>query len=138
VLAAAFTLCSAGVFAQAKSSAPPAAGTSKKTPPKPGVAEKVKSSKKHAGLFTVYQDTVTGSVQMYVRKDQLNKDFIYQRFSLSGPTSLFLHQSMHRATLVFKMKKSYDKRKCSSAILCSTISASAWQIPSAGILEVCR
>jgi hypothetical protein len=89
--------------------APPATDTTKKTPAKPGVAEKVKSSKKHAGLFTVYQDTVTGGVQMYVRKDQLNKEFIYQSFSLSGPTSLYLNQSMHRSTLVFKMRKSYDK-----------------------------
>ena len=89
--------------------AAPAADTTKKAPAKPGVAEKVKSSKKHAGLFTVYQDTATGTVQMYVRKDQLNKEFIYQSFSLSGPTSLFLHQSMHRSTLVFKMRRSFDK-----------------------------
>ncbi len=87
----------------------PAADTTKKAPAKPGVAEKVKASKKHAGLFTVYQDTVTGTVQMYVRKDQLNKEFIYQSFSLSGPTTLYLNQSMHRSTLVFKMKRSFDK-----------------------------
>lgn len=92
-----------------KTPTPPAADTTKKAAPKPSVAEKVKTSKKHAGLFTVYQDTVTGSVQMYVRKDQLNKEFIYQSFSLSGPTELFLHQSMHRANLVFKMKRSFDK-----------------------------
>jgi hypothetical protein len=92
-----------------KTPTPPAADTTKKAPPKPGVADKVKTSKKHVGLFTVYQDTLTGSVQMYVRKDQLNKEFIYQSFSLSGPTELFLHQSMHRANLVFKMKRSFDK-----------------------------
>ena len=105
VLAAVLTLSSAQLFAQAPKTPMPA-DTTKKAPAKPGVSEKVKTSKKHAGLFTVYQDTVTGSVQMYVRKDQLNKDFIYQSFSLAGPTSLFLNQSMHRATLVFKMKKS--------------------------------
>jgi hypothetical protein len=99
------------VLAQAPkpTGAPPSVDTTKKTPPKPSVAEKVKTSKKHPGLFTVYQDTVTGSVQMYIRKDQLNKEYIYQSFSLSGPTSLFLHQSMHRANLVFKMRKSFDK-----------------------------
>jgi Met-zincin/Domain of unknown function (DUF5117) len=107
VLAAALLLSCTELLAQAPKPAP--ADTTKKAPAKPGIAEKVKSSKKHAGLFTIYQDTATGSVQMYVRKDQLNKEFIYQSFSLSGPTSLFLHQSMHRATLVFKMKKSYDK-----------------------------
>ena len=86
--------------------------TSKKappTPPKPTVAEKVKSSKKTEGLFTVYQDTATGSVQLYVKKNQLGKDYIYQSFSMGGPTSLFLHQNMIRYTWVFKIKKSFDK-----------------------------
>lgn len=106
---AACLLFGAETFAQAKPATAPAADTTKKAPPKANVADKVKTSKKHAGLFTLYQDTVTGSVQMYVRKDQLNKDFIYQSFSLAGPSSLFLHQSMHRANLVFKMKRQYDK-----------------------------
>lgn len=78
-------------------------------PKKPTVAEKTKGNKKIEGLFTLYQDTATGSLQMYVRKDQLDKEFIYQSFSINGPTSLFLHQSMHRATAVFKMKRAYDK-----------------------------
>lgn len=110
-LSAVCLLMGSEMYAQAKqvTPPPPAADTTKKAPPKPSITEKVKSSKKHAGLFTVYQDTVTGTVQMYIRKDQLNKDFIYQSFSLSGPTQLFLHQSMHRSTLVFKMRKSYDK-----------------------------
>ncbi len=108
-LSAVCLLLGTEVSAQAKPGAPAPADTTKKAPPKPTVAEKVKASKKLPGLFTLYQDTVTGSVQMYIRKDQLNKDFIYQSFSLSGPTGLFLHQSMHRATLVFKMKKAFDK-----------------------------
>ncbi len=78
-------------------------------PKKPTVAEKTKGNKKIEGLFTLYQDTATGSLQMYVRKDQLDKEFIYQSFSINGPTSLFLHQSMHRATAVFKMKRAFDK-----------------------------
>jgi hypothetical protein len=110
-LSAVCLLLGTDIYAQAKpgGAPPPAVDTTKKAPPKPSITEKVKSSKKHAGLFTVFQDTVTGTVQMYIRKDQLNKEFIYQSFSLSGPTQLFLHQSMHRATLVFKMRKSYDK-----------------------------
>lgn len=78
-------------------------------PKKPTVAEKTKGNKKIEGLFTLYQDTATGSLQMYIRKDQLDKEFIYQSFSINGPTSLFLHQSMHRATAVFKMKRAFDK-----------------------------
>ena len=48
-------------------------------------------------------------MQLYLRKDQLDKEFIYQSFSISGPTSLFLNQSMHRSNLVFQVKKAFDK-----------------------------
>jgi hypothetical protein len=78
-------------------------------PKKPTVAEKTKGNKKHEGLFTLYQDTVTGSMQLYVKKDQLGKEFIYQSFSINGPVSLFLNQSMHRANFAFKMVKVWDK-----------------------------
>ncbi len=80
---------------------------------KPGITDKVKSSKKSDGLFTIYQDTASGSIQLYVKKGQLNKEYIYQSFSINGPTSLFLNQSMHRATFVFKIEKSYDKLEIS-------------------------
>ena len=83
--------------------------TSKAGPKKPSLAEKTKGQTKNVGLFTLYQDTLTGSVQLYIKKSQLNKEFIYQSFSISGPTNLGLNQSMHRANLVFKIKKAYDK-----------------------------
>lgn len=101
---------SANAQTPAPNGAKPASDSTKSAAPKkPTVAEKTKGAKKHAGLFTIYQDTVTGSLQMYVRKDQLGKEFVYQSFSLNGPTSLFLHQSMHRNTAVFKIEKAYDK-----------------------------
>ena len=79
-------------------------------PKKPsGIADKVKSSKKIDGLFTIYQDTATGSVQVYVKKSQLGKEYIYQSFSISGPTTLFLNQNMIRTNWVFKIKKAFDK-----------------------------
>ena len=101
-------------FSQNNPPANPAAkpDTTKKappTPPKPTVADKVKTSKKMDGLFTVYQDTANGSVQMYVKKNQLGKEYIYQSFSMGGPTSLFLHQNMIRTTWIFKIRKNFDK-----------------------------
>ena len=91
---------------------PPKGDTTKKnpaTPSKPTVADKVKSSKKTDGLFTIYQDTATGSVQLYVKKNQLGKEYIYQSFSMGGPTRLFLHQNMIRTTWIFKIRKNFDK-----------------------------
>jgi hypothetical protein len=69
----------------------------------------VKDKKKVGGLFTVYQDTVTGSLQLYITKDQLDKEFIYQSFSIGGPGSLFLNQNMLRETWVFKIRKTYNR-----------------------------
>lgn len=69
----------------------------------------VKDKQKTQGLFTFYQDTVSGSALMYVRKDQLNKEFIYQSFSMGGPAVLFLNQNMLRETWVFKMRKVFGR-----------------------------
>ncbi|MCE3282930.1 MAG: hypothetical protein K0Q66_1667 [Chitinophagaceae bacterium] len=105
--------CMISFAVQAQTPAPgvkPAGDSTKSAgPKKPSVAEKTKGNKKHAGLFTLFQDTATGSLQMYIRKDQLGKEFIYQSFSISGPTSLYLNQSMHRQTAVFQIQRVYDR-----------------------------
>jgi hypothetical protein len=88
---------------------PPKVPTDSAKSKKPTITEKVKSSTKSVGLFTVYQDTATGSVQLYIRKDQLGKEFIYQSFSINGPMALYLNQSMHRSTEILKVQKSFDK-----------------------------
>ena len=73
------------------------------------LAEKTKGYKKIEGLLTIYQDTVTGSAQLYIKKSQLGKEFIYQSFSINGPTELGLNQSMHRENMVFTIKTAFDK-----------------------------
>ncbi len=78
-------------------------------PVKASITEKIKSSKKIDGLFTLYKDTVTGNLQMYVKKDQLGKSYIYQSFSMGGPTTLFLNQNMIRSTILFHISKADDK-----------------------------
>ncbi|NRF38879.1 zinc-dependent metalloprotease [Pedobacter foliorum] len=100
-----------GAFAQKKKKALAADSLKKAqaTPPKPSINDKIKSSKKIDGLFSMYRDTVTGSLQMYIKKDQLGKDYIYQSFSMGGPTTLFLNQNMIRTTWLFYIQKSDDK-----------------------------
>ena len=73
------------------------------------LSDKVKGCYKNECLFTVYQDTVTGSLQVYISKDQIGKEFIYQSFSLGGPPSLFLNQNMIRNTWIFKIEKTFEK-----------------------------
>src|ERR1044071_8174798 len=106
-------LLAAASFAQDKGKPPvsvnPTDSARPAAPKKPSITDKVKSSKKFDGLFTVYQDTANGSMLLYVKKNQLGKEYIYQSFAMGGPTSLFLNQNMIRTTWVFKIKKSFDK-----------------------------
>jgi len=92
-------------------------------PKKASVGDKTKGNKKNEGFFTLYQDTATGSVQMYIKKDQLGKEFIYESFSINGPTTLFLNQSMHRDNAIFKIEKAFDKLEF------SRVNTSAWYDP---------
>jgi Met-zincin/Domain of unknown function (DUF5117) len=108
-LFAAFLLLLNGLNAQKKpGDTPLPADTAKKTA-QPSLTDKVKSCRKITGLLTMYQDTATGSVQLYVKKDQLGKEFIYQSFSMGGPPQLFLNQNMIRVTWIFRILKAYDK-----------------------------
>lgn len=69
----------------------------------------IKDKEKTEGLFTFYQDTATGSAFIYIKKDQLGKEFIYQSFSMGGPALLFLNQNMLRENWVFKLRKTFNK-----------------------------
>src|SRR5690606_21126372 len=55
-----------------------AADSVKKKPERQSIDDKVKASKKVEGLFTLYRDTATASLQLYLEKGKLGKDFIYQ------------------------------------------------------------
>lgn len=81
----------------------------KKKPEKPKIDEKVKSSRKIDGLFTLYRDTATASLQLYLKKEQLDNEFIYQSFSMGGPTALFLNENMIRDTWLFSIRKTNDR-----------------------------
>jgi hypothetical protein len=112
LLLAVFALLAGTGFAQVK----PSKLNPKRTPTadsiraaKDSVLEKLKGSTRHEGLFTLYQDTITGSILLYVKKDQLGKEFIYQSFSMGGPAELFLNQNMIRETWVFGVRKRFER-----------------------------
>jgi hypothetical protein len=104
----AICLCGAVTAQEIKPAGTQPADTSKSKKPV-SVSEKVKGNRKIDGLFTLYQDTTTGSLQIFVKKNQLGKEYIYQSFSMGGPTILFLNQNMIRETWVFKIQKAFDK-----------------------------
>jgi hypothetical protein len=86
--------------------------TTKKTPKKKkekSIKDLTKSSKKIEGLFTIYQDTVTGSVKLLVKEDQLNKDFIYFSQIADGVTEAGHFRGAFQNNIVFNVKKYFNK-----------------------------
>lgn len=83
--------------------------TAKDTAKKLSLTDQVKTCKKTEGFFTLYQDTATGRIKLYIRKNQLNEEFLYQSFSMGGPAELFLNQNMIRETWLFKIRKNFER-----------------------------
>jgi len=77
--------------------------------PKKSIATLTKKSKKMEGLFTVYQDTVTGAVKMLITKDQLDKDYIYFSQIADGVTDAGSFRGAYRGSNVFHIKKYFNK-----------------------------
>ncbi|RYD86921.1 MAG: Matrixin, partial [Sphingobacteriales bacterium] len=73
------------------------------------LVDKTKGSRRTDGLFSLFQDTANGGVLLYIRKTQVGKEFIYQSFALSGPTSLLLNQSIYRSNFIFRIEKAFDR-----------------------------
>ena len=86
--------------------------TTKKAPPKKkgkSIKSLTKSSKKIEGLFTIYQDTVTGSIKLLVKKKQLDKDFIYFSQIADGVVEAGQFRGAYQGSSVFHVKKYFDK-----------------------------
>ncbi|MAD96716.1 MAG: hypothetical protein CMB99_05240 [Flavobacteriaceae bacterium] len=77
--------------------------------PKKSIATLTKKSKKMEGLFTVFQDTVTGSVKLLIKEDQLNKDFIYFAQIADGVTEAGAYRGSYRGSSVFQIRKYFNK-----------------------------
>jgi len=84
------------------------------TPPKKAkeksIKDLTKSSKKIVGLFTIYRDTITGSIQIVITEDQLNKEYIHFAQIADGVMDAGrVNRGSYRGSKVFKVEKFYDK-----------------------------
>ncbi|AUP77221.1 zinc-dependent metalloprotease [Flavivirga eckloniae] len=87
-----------------------AAKPDKKKPKKKTITELVKSSKKIDGLFTIYQDTITGTIQMLISEDQINKEYIYFSQIANGVMEAGRAiKGIYRGSKVFKIEKYFNK-----------------------------
>ena len=73
------------------------------------VAELMKSSTKYPGLFTIYQDTATGALQMVVRKDQIGKEYIYFSVTDEGVLPAGSFRGAFGPNNVFAVRKNFNK-----------------------------
>jgi hypothetical protein len=74
-----------------------------------GITETTKKCKAISGLFTIYQDTTTGSCFILVKKEQLEKEFIYFSHSTDGVAMAGAFRGSYRDTKIFKIKKYFNK-----------------------------
>lgn len=73
------------------------------------IAELTKSSKKIEGLFTIYQDTITGSIQMLVTENQIGKEYIYFSQIADGVLDAGrVNRGAYRGSKVFKIEKYFN------------------------------
>ena len=76
---------------------------------KKSIKELTKASKKIEGLFTIYQDTTTGSVKMLINEDQLGREYIHFSQIADGVVDVFSFRGAYRGAKIFKIKKYFDK-----------------------------
>jgi hypothetical protein len=87
-----------------------APATQAKINKKKTIADLTKSSKKIDGLFTIYQDTITGSLQMIITEDQLNKEFIHFAQIADGVIDAGrVIRGSYKGSKVIKVEKYFDK-----------------------------
>ena len=63
------------------------------------------SSRKIEGLFTFFQDTVNGSVQMLIDKNQLNKEYIHFVHTLDGVVDIGHFRGAYKTSKIFEIRK---------------------------------
>ncbi|AXT20167.1 DUF5117 domain-containing protein [Flavobacteriaceae bacterium AU392] len=83
-----------------------------KKPEKPkekSITDLVKKSKKIDGLFTIYQDTVTGSIQMIISEDHIGKEYIHFNQVADGLTDIGRFKGAYGGSKVFTIKKYFNK-----------------------------
>jgi hypothetical protein len=87
-----------------------AATTTEKKSKEKTIEGLTKSSKKIDGLFTIFQDTLTGSLQLLISKDQLYNEYIYFSQIADGVMDAGrTNRGSYRGSKVFTVEKHFDK-----------------------------
>ena len=79
------------------------------TDTKKTISELTQSSRKIEGLFTFFQDTVSGSVQMLIDKNQLNKEYIHFVHTLDGVVDVGYFRGAYKTSKIFEIRKYFNR-----------------------------
>lgn len=71
--------------------------------------ELISSSVKFEGLFNVYQDTISGGLQLLVKGDQLDNEYIYFSQVADGVGEIGTFRGAYKEAKVFKISKYFGK-----------------------------
>ena len=77
--------------------------------PTSDIDEAVEAAEELEGLFTLYRDTTDGSLQMLIREDQLDQEYIYFTFTQDGAPIAGHFRGQFRDNEVFAIKRYYDR-----------------------------
>ena len=72
-------------------------------------SKKETPSRKYPGLFTVYEDTTTGALQLQIRESQIGKEYIYFTHTVNAPVSAGTYRGNYRGSSVLSIQKHFDK-----------------------------
>lgn len=73
------------------------------------IKEISKKCSAHEGLFKLYQDTANGELYIEIKKEQLNKEYIYFSYVENGIVEAGLYRGSYRSSKVFDIQKSFDR-----------------------------
>jgi len=71
--------------------------------------EVTKKSKLIEGLFDIYQDTISGKIQILIKDEQLNKDFIYGSQIADGVVQAGGFRGQYNQEKIINFKKFFDR-----------------------------
>lgn len=73
------------------------------------VEDQTKNSTAYEGLFTIYQDTTDGTAKLAIKKDQLNKEYIYFGHTANGVTEAGHFRGAFRDNKIFSIQRYFNK-----------------------------
>lgn len=79
------------------------------TPRKKSVEDFTKNFEDDKGLFRVFRNRETGSVYLYVKKSQLDKEFIYFSHTVDGVVGAGRNRGQFGDQMVFTMRRQFEK-----------------------------